>query len=173
MAALKLVSLQLQDKFAIIRAVEQLVHRSWGVLQPFDHVKTVLNFAFAMPRGERSERLFTPIPVIQAKKAFHAGTFDHQVEKIVRTRRHRQCTTYRVIERNHATDDDARAQVEQAQHIFQNGAADIVEIEVDAVRAAFLQALVDWLGVGTFCPASSTHPTTSRQATGSESTKHQ
>src|SRR5262245_20573368 len=133
----------LDDQFALVRSLEEFVHRARRFLQPFDDVNAVFEFAFHIPFDQFGDGLLGAGQVIDHDEALHFRAADQDVYQIVRA----GDGIRGVVLRNHSADADPRALVDHRQHGVQDFSADVVEVDVYAVRAGPLQRLTDVLGL--------------------------
>ena len=84
------------------------------------------------------------VGVVEDDNAFHARAVHQQREVVGGT----LDGSGVVVLRDGAADDDAGPQVDARENGVENLAADIVEVDVDAARTVFLQAILDGAGAG-------------------------
>ncbi len=102
----------------------------------------------ALPRAtacscQPADALVEAMGVVRDEEALHARPEDDQEAQVAR----RQLGLGEVVLRDLPADDDAGTEREPPEDGLGQGAADVVEVEVDAVGAELLQARVDVVGL--------------------------
>src|SRR5215510_289109 len=131
------------DQFALVRSLEEFVHRARRFLQPFDDVNAVFEFAFHIPFDQFGDGLLGAGQVIDHDEALHFRAADQDVDQIVGA----GDGLRGVVLRDHSADADPRALVDHRQHGVEDFSADVVEVDVYAVRTGPLQRLTDVLAL--------------------------
>src|SRR5262245_39417632 len=131
------------NQLALIRSFEEFVHRPRRFLQPFDDVNAVFEFAFHIPFDQFRDGLLDAGQVIDHDEALHFRAADQDVDQIVGA----GDGLRGVVSRDHSADADPRAQVDHRQHGVEGFSADVVEVDVYAVRTGPLQGFADVLGL--------------------------
>src|SRR5215813_9609218 len=73
----------LDDQFALIRSLEEFVHRAWRFLQPFDDVNAVFEFAFHIPCEKFGNSLVDGEQESGDEKCLRYHAADQDVDQIV------------------------------------------------------------------------------------------
>src|SRR5688572_28890394 len=133
----------LYDQLARIRAFEQFVYGLRGVFQSFDFVDAVPELTLPEPLAHVGEGFHRARVVVHHDEALHARALADQGGEVVRAR----LRLSGVVLRDHAAEHNAGAQIDQRQHLVEDLAADVLEIDVDALRAMPLQAFAHVLGL--------------------------
>src|SRR5262245_13583090 len=133
----------LDYQFTLVRPFEEFIHRARGFLQTFDDVHAVFEFAFHIPLDQFGDGFLGLGQVIEHDEALHFRAAGQDVDQIVRTGDGRRG----VILRDHSADADPRALVEHGQRGVEDFSADVVEVDVYAIRTGPLQPLANVLGL--------------------------
>src|SRR5260370_29562957 len=112
-------------------AVKKAHERAWRILEANRYVLLLHESAFSLPAAQRLEGLRDARGIIQRGEAVHAPTHCHKVGVIRRARLRLGSVGFRYRAAQH----DARLEVDACEHLVEDGAADIVEEDVDPIGA--------------------------------------
>src|SRR6185369_16326217 len=129
----------LQDQFAKVLSCEQTGQGFREPVQSLHHVFPALHAAVLQVTGQLSYGDREAVDVIEHHHALHAGAVDQQRQVILRPL-HRLGV---VVLADRAADDDARSPCQARQHVVQDFATDVVEVDVHAFRAVLFQSRLD------------------------------
>src|SRR5262249_42173884 len=135
--------LHLDDQLALIRAVEEFIHRARRFLQSVDDIHAIFELAFHIPFDQFGDGFLGARQVIDHDEALHLRASRQDVDQIIWSG-HGRCG---VVLRDHSADADTRAEVDHRQRGVEDFSADVVKVDVYAVRAGSLQPLADVLGL--------------------------
>ena len=119
---------------AEILALQQAEERSRRLLQPVDDVLAILEAAAAHPFADVAQEIALLGGEIRDDEAAHDEALAQDREHVGPGHRGR-----RIVLRDEPADRNAREIVEQRPHRLLHGAADILEIDVDAVGTGGLE----------------------------------
>src|SRR5947207_8387778 len=133
-----LVAANADQQLADVLALEELEQRLGKALEAVDDVFAALQLPLRHPACHLacSERI--AIRVSEDHHAGHARAVDEQRELIRRPLDRRRI----VVLRDRTADRDSRAAPDAREHGIEDVAADVVEIDVDTLRAVLPQALL-------------------------------
>src|SRR5688572_1499969 len=117
------------DQLPAILASKQHPEPDRRLLQTLQHVQALLEAAVAQSRSEPPPRLVVARVVVEDEKPLHASVYGAELVEIAHGIRLRSRRL-----RDPAAQHDARIRPQVRQRRIQRWPADIVEIEVDAVR---------------------------------------
>src|SRR5258708_13952536 len=127
--------LQLPHHLAGVAAVEQQVQRLGAALEALDDVLGGFDLAFPEPSGDLRLGGREAVEVVEDDEALHPPSPDQQVDVVARACR----WPVAVVGGDRSAQDDAAFQRELAEAVVEDRAADVVEVQVDAVGAALAQ----------------------------------
>src|SRR6266480_310764 len=125
---------QLDQLLAEVAAAEQRDEASGRVLEALDDRLAGLELALREVLAERLQRLAVALLPVEHDHALHLDAVDEHHAQVL----HR-VGLGRVVLGDHAAEDDARKKVREAQHRIEDLAADVVEVDIGALRARGLQ----------------------------------
>ena len=124
----------LQNQFPKILAIKKLEQRLRKRVQPNHHIFLRLHLPITQIASHFGDGDAVAVGVVEDDDAFHAGSVDEQREVVFWALNGGRI----VVLADGAADDDAGFFVDAGEHGVENFAADVVEVDVDAVRAVFL-----------------------------------
>ena len=128
-------SAELDERLAAVLAAEHAHERRRGVLEALGHVLAVAELALGEPAAEPLQALGEAMDEVVDQEALEPRAEDDQEAEIAR----RELRLGEVVLRDLAADRDAGSQRQAAEDGLGDRAADVVEVDVDAVRARLLQ----------------------------------
>src|ERR1051325_545765 len=129
-------SADLHHHLAEVFAGEELVQRLDELVDAgLDHVLFRLQLALGHPAGHGRDRLAVALGVVKHHEALHAGAVDEQAHVVGRSADGRG-----IVLADGAADTDAAVEGDLGQADVQDLAADVVEIDIDAVGRELAQA---------------------------------
>src|SRR5215468_3385706 len=131
------------NQLALVRTVEEFIQRPRRFLQSFDDVHAVFEFSLHMPFDQFGDGLIGAGEVIDHDEALHFGAAGQDIDQIVRAGDRGRG----VVLRDHSADADPRAQIDHRQYGVEDFSADVVEVDVYAIRTGSLQSLADVFGL--------------------------
>src|SRR5690242_2183489 len=128
------VGAEAQEQFAEILALQETDKRGWRVVDPLDDIFAVSQLAAFDQRRRHRAELAIALPVIADDKPLDVQPLAHDRHQIGAGARGRV-----IIFRDHAAHDHAAEIVETRKDGLLHGAADILEIDIDAFRAGLIE----------------------------------
>src|SRR5271167_1032052 len=125
----------LDERLAEIFAFQKPDQFARRVLNTRCHVFAVLDLAFLDPPRQLAKALLVSLGIVEDEEAFDAPAGADQVPEEARP----QLGFLQVILGYLAANNDARLEIEEGKDIVGDAAADIVEIDIDALRAGGLE----------------------------------
>src|SRR5580700_4403922 len=136
------ISRHFEDQFAQVFACEQLQKSVGKSFESFHDMLARLEFARRHPPCHLLNSMGVAVGIVKDQHAFHGGALDQQREIVARAL-HR---TGNVVLRDGAADHDASATRKVCESSLKDVTADVVEVDVDALRASFPQRLAHIFG---------------------------
>ena len=127
------------ERLAAVLAAEHPDERGGRVLEPLGHVLAVGELALGEPAAEALQALGEAMDVVVDQEPLEPRAEDDQEAEVAR----RELRLGEVVLRDLPADRDAGAEREPPEDRLGERAADVVEVDVDAVRARLLQPRVD------------------------------
>src|SRR5438445_51355 len=142
-----------QQLLAAVFALEEPGQRRGSVFESLLHVDAILEASFLHPPRDGGDRLGRAREVVEDDEPFHAPALHHEVEIVLRAGHRRSV----VVARDPAAEHDAAAHGEPRQGGVEDLSADVVEKNVDAIRAQLAQPLPHLVGLVVDCPRERAH----------------
>src|SRR5438445_7658403 len=137
-----------QQLLAAVFALEEPGQRRGSVFESLLHVDAILEASFLHPPRDGGDRLGRAREVVEDDEPFHAPRLHHGVEIVLRAGHRRSV----VVLRDPAAEHDAAAHGEPRQGGVEDLSADVVEKDVDPIRAQLAQPLPHLVGLVVDCP---------------------
>src|SRR5580658_3255012 len=136
------ISRHFEDQFAQVFACEQLQKSVGKSFESLNNMLARFEFTRRYPPCHLLNSMGVAVGIVKDQHAFHGGALDQQREIVARAL-HR---TGNVVLRDGAADHDAGATRKVCESSLENVTADIVEKDVDALRASLPQRLAHVFG---------------------------
>ena len=127
--------LELDERLAAVLASEHPHEGGRRILEPVGHVLAVAQLPLGEPAAEPAQALGETVGVIVDEEALQAGPEDDQKAEVA----WRELRLGEVVLGDLAADRHAGAEREPAEDRLRDPAADVVEVDVDTVRARLLE----------------------------------
>src|SRR4029079_16590170 len=105
--------------------LKEFVQRLRRLIEPLDHVYSILETAFRKPFAEIRERLLSPGSVVEHNESFDASSPNQNVCEVVWPR----YSLFRVVLRDQPAQRDPCLQIDYAQHRVEYLASNVFEVD--------------------------------------------